>query len=130
MDFLKKYEEDKSSISKVIGVHFVSNNNLNAPDTIGIEIEIIKNNNVAIVQSVSDRRYRVKSYNELSNYCIAEEYQDQEKFYLFPQDGSQSKVVLEESSKYKDLLMSELYELKNMWFLYNKKINNLLVILP
>jgi hypothetical protein len=26
--------------------------------------------------------------------------------------------------------MSELYELKNMWFLYNKKINNLLVILP
>lgn len=39
-------------------------------------------------------------------------------------------MALEESSKYKDLLMSELYELKNMWFLYNKKINNLLVILP
>ena len=49
MDFLKKYDEDKDNIQKVIGVHFVNNNNLNAPDTIGIEIEIIKNNNVAIV---------------------------------------------------------------------------------
>ena len=26
--------------------------------------------------------------------------------------------------------MSELYELKNIWFMYNKKINSLLVILP
>ena len=26
--------------------------------------------------------------------------------------------------------MSELFELKNMWYLYNKKINSLLVILP
>jgi hypothetical protein len=33
-------------------------------------------------------------------------------------------------SKYKDLLMSELFELKNLWFLYNKKINSMLVILP
>lgn len=73
-DFLKKYDEDKDTIKKVIGVHFVSNNNANAPETIGIEIEIIKNNNMAVVQSVSDRRYKVKSYNELSNYCVAEEY--------------------------------------------------------
>jgi len=32
--------------------------------------------------------------------------------------------------KYKDLLMSELYELKNIWFMFNKKINSMLVILP
>jgi hypothetical protein len=32
--------------------------------------------------------------------------------------------------KFKDLLMSELFELKNMWYMYNKKVNSLLVILP
>jgi len=32
--------------------------------------------------------------------------------------------------KFKDLLMSELYELKNIWFMFNKKINSMLVILP
>lgn len=26
--------------------------------------------------------------------------------------------------------MSELFELKSMWFMYNKKINSMLVILP
>lgn len=30
----------------------------------------------------------------------------------------------------KDLLASELFELKNLWFVYNKKINGLLMILP
>jgi len=30
----------------------------------------------------------------------------------------------------KDLLNSELFELKNLWFTYNKKINQLLMILP
>lgn len=30
----------------------------------------------------------------------------------------------------KDLLASELFELKNLWFTYNKKINQLLMILP
>ena len=31
---------------------------------------------------------------------------------------------------FKDLLQSEVFELKNTWFLYNKKINSVLVILP
>ena len=26
--------------------------------------------------------------------------------------------------------MSELYELKNIWFMFNKKINSMLVVLP
>jgi len=30
----------------------------------------------------------------------------------------------------KDLLASELFELKNLWLTYNKKINQLLMILP
>ena len=36
----------------------------------------------------------------------------------------------EDDQKYKDLLMSEIFELKNTWFMYNKKINSVLVILP
>jgi hypothetical protein len=32
--------------------------------------------------------------------------------------------------KHRDLLMSELFELKNLWFVYNKKINSVLAILP
>lgn len=32
--------------------------------------------------------------------------------------------------KYKDLLMSELFELKNLWFMFQKKINSMLTILP
>lgn len=76
-DFLKKYEEDKEQILKVIGVHFPNNNSINAADTIGIEIEIVKSNNITIVQSNSCRRYKVKSYNEATNFCMAEEYSDE-----------------------------------------------------
>ena len=32
--------------------------------------------------------------------------------------------------KYKDLLMSELFELKNLWFVFTKKMNSMLTILP
>ena len=73
-DFLKKYEEDKDKIEKVIGVHFVNNSNLNAPDTVGIEIEIIKKNNITIVESNSNKRYKVTGYDEVSNFSTAEEY--------------------------------------------------------
>lgn len=76
-EFLKKYEEDKGNIQKVLGVHFVNNNSLNAPEAIGIEIEITKSSNITIVQSTSNKRYKVKSYNELTNYSVAEEYNDE-----------------------------------------------------
>jgi hypothetical protein len=66
----------------------------------------------------------VKSYNELTNFCVVEEYSDETQFSAIEKENG----GLE--SKYKDLLMSELFELKNMWYLYNKKINSLLVILP
>jgi hypothetical protein len=84
---LKKYEEDKGNINKVLGVHFINNNSLNAPEAIGIEIEIIKNNNITIVQSISNKRYKVKVYDEITNYSIAEEYNDE--IPRFVQDPSQ-----------------------------------------
>lgn len=122
-DFLRKYDEDKDKIQKVIGVHFLNNSNTNAVDTVGIEIEITKRNNITIVESNSNKRYKIKSYDEISNFCIAEEYEDAMTATVLSKDR-------EIDPKYKDLLMSELYELKNIWFMYNKKINSMLVILP
>jgi hypothetical protein len=75
------------------------------------------------VESNSNKRFKVKSYDELSNFCMAEEYPDE----LSIGNLTDKKEV---DSKYKDLLMSEIFELKNLWFMYNKKINTLLVILP
>ena len=118
-DFLRKYEEDHDKITKVIGVHFQNNSNSNAVGTVGIEIEISKRNNITIVESNSNKRFKVKAYDEASNFCTAEEYSDET---MMPNN------VVE--PKYKDLLMSELFELKNLWFFYNKKINSLLTILP
>jgi hypothetical protein len=122
-DFLRSYEEDKLKIEKVIGVHFEKNSNSNAQDAIGIEIEIIKKNNITIIESNSNRRFRVKDYNSVTNFCNAVPYEDEDSIPLLkdPQESDQ---------RYKDLLMSEVFELKNTWFLYNKKINSVLVILP
>lgn len=64
----------------------------------------------------------IKQYDELSNFCIAEDYQDS----LIAAPTKNNDI----DPKYKDLLMSELYELKNIWFMFNKKINSMLVVLP
>ncbi len=125
---MKKYEEDKEKIGRIIGVHFPLNSNTNAMDTVGIEIEIVKSsaNNIAVVQSNSCRRFKVREYNELTNFCAAEEFED-----AIPAPFANGAIGgTEMDPRYKDLLMSELYELKNMWFMYSKKINSLLVILP
>ena len=119
---MRKYDEDIDKIQRVIGVHFLNNTNSNAIDTVGIEIEITKRNNITIVESNSNKRYKIKSYDELSNFCVAEDYDD--SLIISVAKGG------EIDPKYKDLLMSELYELKNIWFMYNKKINSMLVILP
>lgn len=42
----------------------------------GIEIDILKKNNITIVESNSSKRFKVKSYDELTNFCMAEEYTD------------------------------------------------------
>lgn len=107
----------------MIGVHFAKNSNSNAQDAVGIEIDIIKKSNITIIESNSSRRYRVHDYNSSTNFCKAVPFEDEDSIPLLqdPQESDQ---------RYKDLLMSEVFELKNTWFLYNKKINSVLVILP
>ena len=41
-------------------MHFLNNNNANAVETVGIEIEILKRNNITIVESNSNKRYKIK----------------------------------------------------------------------
>lgn len=107
----------------MIGVHFAKNSNSNAQDAIGIEIEIIKKNNITIIESNSSRRYKVHDYDSSTNFCRAVPFEDEDSIPLL-QDPEET------DQRYKDLLMSEVFELKNTWFLYNKKINSVLVILP
>lgn len=122
-DFLRSYEEDKEKITKVIGVHFEKNSNSNAENAVGIEIEIIKKNNITIIESNNNNRYKVLDYNATTNFSQAVPFLDDDSLPLL-QDPN------ENDQRYKDLLMSEIFELKNTWFLYNKKINSILVILP
>jgi ATP-dependent Lon protease len=119
-DFLRKYEEDKALVTRIIGVHFPNNSNMQAQDCVGIEIEIAKKNNITVVESNSHKRYKVKSYDEVTNFCMAEDFDDSGSAGFMPTDAE----------KTKDLLMSELFELKNLWFVFNKKMNSILTILP
>ena len=123
-EFIKMYEEDKSDIENVIGVHFPQNKNDKAVGAVGIEIKIIKKNNMTMIESNTSKRFKISEYDSSTNFCQAVPYIDaslQEQF----KTGA-SGVELNP----KDLLASELFELKNLWFIYNKKINQLLMILP
>jgi hypothetical protein len=81
-DFLRSYEEDKPQIKKVIGVHFEKNSNSNANDAVGVEIEIIKKNNITIVESKSNKRYRVLEFDSGSNFCNVIPYDDKDSIPL------------------------------------------------
>jgi hypothetical protein len=122
-DFLRSYERDQDQIQRVIGVHFEKNSNSNAKDAVGIEIEIIKKNNITIIESNSSKRFKVLDHDANSNFSTAIAYEDEDSIPLL-------KDVDESDQRHKDLLMSEVFELKNTWFMYNKKINSVLVILP
>ena len=122
-DFLRGYEEDKPNIERVIGVHFEKNSNMNAENAVGVEIEIIKKNNITIVESNSNKRYRIIDYDSSSNFSKAIPFEDEDSIPLLKDEE-------EKDHRYRDLLQSEVFELKNTWFLYNKKINSVLVILP
>lgn len=65
---MRSYEEDKEKITKVIGVHFEKNSNSNAENAVGIEIEIIKKNNITIIESNNNNRYKVLDYNATTNF--------------------------------------------------------------
>lgn len=88
-DFLRSYEEDKDRIDRVIGVHFEKNSNSNAADAVGIEIEIIKKNNITIIESNTNRRFRVQNYNSTTNFCTAVPFDDEDSIPLLkdPQES-------------------------------------------
>jgi hypothetical protein len=117
-------------VTRIIGVHFPNNNNSAAQDAIGIEIQISKTNNIALVESNTSKRFQIKSFNEVTNFCLAEDYEDTTA--VMTTTNQEGKLVTSNipNEKFKDLLMSEVYELKNLWFVYNKKINTILSILP
>lgn len=73
-DFLRSYEEDKEQIERVIGVHFEKNMDQNAKNAVGIEIEIIKKNNITIIESNSNKRYQVVDFNSSTKFCKAVPY--------------------------------------------------------
>ncbi len=58
-DFLRRYDEDQSQVTRIIGVHFPNNNNTDAEGAVGIEIEITKKNNIAVVESNTNKRFKV-----------------------------------------------------------------------
>ena len=96
---------------------------MNAENAVGVEIEIIKKNNITIVESNSNKRYRILDYDSSSNFSKAIPFEDEDSIPLLKDEE-------EKDHRYRDLLQSEVFELKNTWFLYNKKINSVLVILP
>jgi hypothetical protein len=49
---------------------------------VGIEIEIIKKNNITIIESNSNKRFRVKDYDSGSNFCKALPYEDEDSIPL------------------------------------------------
>lgn len=124
-DFLESYKNDQEKIKKVIGVHFEKNQNANARDAVGIEIEIVKKNNITIIESNSNKRFKVLEYDVNTNFCKAVPYDDEDSIPLLKTNENEN-----EDMRYRDLLQSEVFELKNTWFSYNKKINSVLVILP
>ena len=75
-----------------------------------------------MVESNTNKRFRIKSYDEVSNFAMAEDFED-----TVAEIVSKKGVI---QDRFNDLLMSELFELKNLWFVYNKKINTILSILP
>jgi len=107
-----------------VGVHFPQNDNKMAKDAVGIEIKIIKKSNLTMIESVNTKRYRITDYDGDANYAKAQEFTD----FTFEHTFGKSREGADINPE--DLLAAELYEMKNLWFVYNKKINSLLHILP
>lgn len=77
-----------------------------------------------MIESINTKRYRITDYDGDTNYAKAQEFTD----YSFDDTFGKSQEGADLNPE--DLLAAELYELKNLWFVYNKKINQLLHILP
>mmetsp|Transcript_39260 Transcript_39260/g.59915 ORF Transcript_39260/g.59915 Transcript_39260/m.59915 type:complete len:148 (+) Transcript_39260:430-873(+) len=120
-DFLTKYDKDRKSIRNVLGVHFTKNSNRNASGAIGIEISIVKKNNITFVESLSNRRFQVTEFDPNTNFCRATPFED---------DSGLPIMLGTEDEAQKALLLSEIDELKSKWVNFNTKINQVLAILP
>ena len=120
------YEEDKDKVDRIIGVHFPQNNNQMASGAVGIEITVSKKNNMTMIESISADRFTIDEYDIGTNFAMVQPTHDVTLQEAFGTGDSKSGLELNQ----KDLLASELFELKNLWFTYNKKINQLLMILP
>ena len=125
-EFIKMYEEDKEKVDRIIGVHFPQNNNAQAKGAVGIEITVAKKNNMTIIESQNSSRFKITDYDSATNFANVEGVEDVTLNEAFGTEDNKSGLELNQ----KDLLASELFELKNLWFTYNKKINQLLMILP
>lgn len=108
----------------------MGNNNLNAEGAVGIEIEIQRRNNLPVVESVTENRFKILSYDELTNFCVAEEVVDDPPPAKSARSKNDTEASVRAKVQHQDLIQSELFELKNLWFTYNKKINSLVAILP
>ena len=120
------YEEDKDKVDRIIGVHFPQNNNSLSKGAVGIEIKVDKKNNLTMIESESAARYKIEDYDAGTNFAQCVQVEDVSLSEAFGTEDNKSGMELNQ----KDLLASELFELKNLWFTYNKKINSLLMILP
>ena len=125
-EFVKMYEEDKEKVNRIIGVHFPQNNNAQAEGAVGIEIVVSKKNQMTMIESQASDRFKIEEYDSTSNFAMVTEVDDVTLGEAFGTENNKSGLELNQ----KDLLASELFELKNLWFVYNKKINQLLMILP
>ena len=120
------YEEDKDKVNRIIGVHFPQNNNAQAEGAVGIEIIVDKKNQMTMIESQASNRFKIEEYDATTNFAMVTEVNDVTLDEAFGTEKNKSGLELNQ----KDLLASELFELKNLWFVYNKKINQLLMILP
>jgi len=70
-----------------------------------------------MIESFASQRYRVNQFDSTTNFCQATPFEDTDLEITFGKSKEGAEV------NPKDLLTSELFELKNLWFTYNKKIN-------
>ena len=87
---------------------------------------VSKKNNMTVIESTESYRFKVQDYDASTNFAKGVPVNDVTLEDAFGTGNNKSGLELNQ----KDLLASELFELKNLWFTYNKKINQLLMILP
>lgn len=137
--FFKRYSKDRDGVDRLIGVHFLGNKNSNAGGAIGIEIELDKGStNMNVVESKSFKRFKVLEFNETTNFCKAVEFEDR-TYKVRNAEGERVEMLLPDilasedcpdRAHFEDLINSEITDLKNTWFQFNKRMNSSLMILP